>query len=166
MKELLKKNQYEITVASIIGFIVSFLVCAYFGWRDVLNYLFSPDGENVGEVFRMPPTYTIVCFVFLAILIGVAVLGYVLKSKVLVLLSAAYELLFILSFIMLAVFVSMLESGEASETVMSIMEYLLAFVLIPVYGSIWTINGLFFLIFIPLVIFNIVAVVKVFKTKK
>lgn len=166
MKELLKKNQSAITVASIIGFIVSFLVCAYFGWRDVLNYLFSPDGENVGEVFRMPPTYTIVCFVFLAILIGVAVLGYALKSKVLVLLSAAYELLFILSFIMLAVFVSMLESGEASETVMSIMEYLLAFVLIPVYGSIWTINRLFFLIFIPLVIFNIVAVVKVFKTKK
>lgn len=166
MKELLKKNQSAITVASIIGFIVSFLVCAYFGWRDVLNYLFSPDGENVGEVFRMPPTYTIVCFVFLAILIGVAVLGYALKSKVLVLLSAAYELLFILSFIMLAVFVSMLESGEASETVMSILEYLLAFVLIPVYGSIWTINGLFFLIFIPLVIFNIVAVVKAFKTKK
>ncbi len=166
MKDFLKKNQSTITIASIVAFVVSFLVCAYFGWRDVLNYLFSPSGENVGEVFKMPYTYTVVCFIFLAILIGVAVLGFVAKNKVLVLLSAGYEVLFILAFIMLAVFVSMLESGEASATVMSILEYLLAFALIPVYGSIWTINRLFFLIFVPLVVFNIVAIVKAFKTKK
>ena len=166
MDNILTKNKKSITVVSVILFIASFFVCAYFGWRDVLNYLFSPSGENVGEVFKMPPTYTVVCFIFLAILIGVAVLGYVLKSKVLVLISAAYELLFIVAFIMLAVFVSMLESGEASETVMSILEYLLAFVLIPVYGSIWTINRLFFLVFIPLVVFNIVAIVRAFKIKK
>ena len=166
MKEVLNKNRSTIKIVSIVAFVVSFLVCAYFGWRDVLNYLFSPSGENVGEVFKMPPTYTIVCFVFLAILIGVAVLGYVLKSRTLVLLSASYELIFILAFIMLAAFVSMLDSGNASETLMSVFEYVLAFVLIPVYGSIWTINGLFFLIFIPLVVFNIVAIVKAFKTKK
>lgn len=166
MNEFLNKNRSAIKIVSIVAFAVSFLVCAYFGWRDVLNYLFSSSGENVGELLIMPPTYTIACFVFLAVLIGVAVLGYVLKSRTLVLLSAAYELLFILSFIMLAAFVSMIESGESSATLISIFEYVLAFVLIPVYGSIWTINQLFFLIFIPLVIFNIIAIVKAFRTKK
>ncbi len=166
MKEFFNKNKTALTVVSIITFAVSFLVCAYFGRRDVLNYLFSPTGENIGEVFKMPPTYTAVCFAFLAVMIGITVLGFFMKSKVLSLIPAVYEFIFILAFVLLAAFTSLLVSGEASQTVMDIIEYFLVFALIPVYGTIWTINGLFFIIFIPLVIFNIVAIVKAFKKQK
>ena len=163
MDKVKQKNKIITNFSAVAVFVVSYVLCAVFGWIDVVKTLFDPSGDNVGEVFKMPPTYTIVCFLFVAVLCAFVIFGIKLKSRLMVLFAATYELLFVISFILLVAFVS---GNITNETLFNVIMYFLTAVLLPVYGVIWNINRLFFLIFIPLVILTIVALVKVFKKNK
>lgn len=143
-----------------ILFLLTFGVCALFGWRDVVNGLFAPSGENVGELLKMPIAYTIVCFVFLVVLCVMVVLGTITHSKVNLWISGIYMLLFVAGFI----FLSALATGNiTNEGLYNIVTYFLTVVLIPVYGAIWHMNFLFFIVLIPLFVINIVGLVKSYK---
>ena len=157
------QNKQKVEIVSTAAFIISFILCAVFGWFDVINYLFSSNGENVGKLFEMPLTYTIVCFLFVAVLCAIVILGYVFKSKLLVIIALSYELLFILAFVLLGVFST---GNITSQGLYDLVSYLLAFALIPVYSVIWNLNLLFFIIFIPLTIYTVYAFVRVFKKSK
>lgn len=163
MEKVKQKNKLLTNIAAVAVFLISYAICAVFGWIDVVKTLFDPSRDNVGEVFKMPPTYTIVCFLFVAILCAFVIFGITLKSKLMVLLAASYELIFIISFLLLVVFAT---GNITNESLFDIVMYFLTATLLPVYGVIWNINRLFFLIFIPLFILTIVALVKVFKKKK
>ncbi len=163
MDKVKQKNKIITNISAVAVFVVSYVLCAVFGWLDVVKTLFDPSGDNVGEVFKMPPTYTIVCFLFVAALCAFVIFGIKLKSRLMVLFAATYELLFVISFILLGAFVS---GNITNETLFDVIMYFMTAVLLPVYGVIWSINLLFFLIFIPLLILTIVALVKVFKKKK
>ena len=163
MDKVKQKNKIITNISAVAVFVVSYVLCAVFGWIDVVKTLFDPSGDNVGEVFKMPPTYTIVCFLFVAVLCAFVIFGIKLKSRLMVIFAATYELLFVISFILLGAFVS---GNITNETLFDVIMYFLTAVLLPVYGVIWSINLLFFLIFIPLFILTIVALVKLFKKKK
>lgn len=163
MEQLKKRNILIANITAIASFVVTFVLCAVFGWIDVVGYLFSPSGENIGQVFKMPPTYTIVCLLFFAVLCALVIFGIILKNKLMCLLAASYELIFIIAFILWGLFVM---GNITNETVFTAVMYFLTAVFIPVYGIIWHIGALIFLLFIPLVIANIVGIVKAFKKKK
>lgn len=163
MEKIKKRNKIITNTAAVAVFVISFAVCAVFGWIDVINTLFSADGDNLGELLVMPHTYTVVCFLFLGVLCALVIFGYIYKNKLMLMLAAGYEVLFLLSFVLLG----LLSAGSVNNgTLSTIVTYFVSAVLIPVYGVIWNINWLFFVIYIPLLIFNIVAIVKVFKNKK
>ena len=158
MKKADKINIFDIVLP--ILFLLSFGACALFGWRDVVNGLFAPSGENVGELLKMPLAYTLVCFVFLIVLCAMVILGIIKRSKVNLWISAIYMLLFVAGFI----FLGALATGNiTNEALYNIVTYFLTAVLIPMYGVIWQMNFFFFLIFIPLFIVNIVGLVKSYK---
>lgn len=163
MEQLKKRNLLIANITAVASFVVTFVLCAVFGWIDVIGYLFSPSGENVGQVFKMPPTYTIVCFLFFAVLCALVIFGIILKNKLMCLIAASYELIFIIAFILLGLFAT---GNITNETVYAVVTYFLTAVLIPVYGVIWHLNVFFFLLFIPLVVANIVGIVKAFKKKR
>ncbi len=163
MEKVKQKNMVLTTVATVAVFVISYTLCAVFGWIDVINNLFDPSGNNVGEVFEMPPTYTIVCFLFVAVLCAFVIFGIKLKSRLMVLFAATYELLFIVSFVLLGSFAT---GNITNQTLFNIIMYFMTVVLLPVYGVIWNIALLFFLIFIPLLILTVIALVKVFKKQK
>ena len=149
-------------IFSLIAFVVIFGLCAVFGWIDVVNNLFSPSADNLGDVFKMPLTYTIVSFLFLAVLICLVVLGSVVKSRTMLLLAGVYQLLFIIAFIFLYVLTS---GNVTSKALYDFITYFLTVVLIPVYGAVWHLNLWFFLIFIALIIGDVIGIVKTFKSK-
>ncbi len=158
MKKTDKINIFDIVLP--ILFLLSFGACALFGWRDVVNGLFAPSGENVGELLKMPAAYTFVCFLFLLVLCAMVILGTVKRSKVNLWISGIYMLLFVTGFI----FLGALATGNiTNEALYNIVTYFLTVVLIPMYGVIWQINLLFFLLFVPLFIVNIVGLVKCYK---
>lgn len=163
MESFALKHKPTLNSASVILFVLSYIVCGVFGWLDVIMDLFKVDSSNIGMKLVMPVTYSIVCFAFFALLIALAVFGLLLKNKVMVFLSLTYEVLFVVSFALLGVFtVGSIESVE----VFKILTYVLCFMLVPVYGAIWHLRAIFFLIFIPLIIFGIVSAVKVCKKAK
>ena len=145
MEKVKQKNKLLTNIAAVAVFLISYAICAVFGWIDVVKTLFTPSGDNVGEVFKMPPTYTIVCFLFVAVLCAFVIFGITLKSKLMVLLAASYEFLFIISFSLLALFAT---GNVTNSTLYDVVMYFLTATLLPVYGVIWNINRLFFLIFI------------------
>ncbi len=163
MKSFALKHKSTLNSASVVLFVLSYIVCGIFGWLDVIMDLFNVNSSNIGEKLIMPITYSIVCFVFFALLIALTVFGLLLKNKVMVFLSLTYEVLFVVSFALLGVFtVGSIESAE----VFKILTYVLCFMLVPVYGVIWHLRVIFFLIFIPLIIFGIISAVKVCKKVK
>lgn len=163
MESFALKHKPTLNSASVVLFVLSYVVCVIFGWLDVIMDLFNVNSSNIGEKLKMPITYSIVCFAFFALLIALAVFGLLLKNKVMVFLSLTYEVLFVVSFALLGVFaVGSIESVE----VFKILTYVLCFMLVPVYGVIWHLRAIFFLIFIPLIIFGIVSAVKVCKKAK
>ncbi len=165
-EEIKKVNTYkvrEFNAVAIILFIVTFGLCAVFGWLDVVDYLVNDSSLNRAEPFVMPIRYTVICAVFTALIIALAAVGMKIRSKLMVVLSAVYQCIFILSFIVLAFFAT---GGITNQTLYYAAIYALTAVLLPVYGLIWKIGAYFFLIFIPLVIFTAVAVVKTFKKLK
>ena len=161
--DFMKKTNNKIKIIDIVFpilFLLTFGACALFGWRDVVNGLFAPSGENVGELLKMPIAYTIVCFVFLVVLCVMVILGTIKRSKVNLWISGIYMLLFVAGFI----FLTALATGNiTNEGLYNIVTYFLTVVLIPVYGAIWQMNMLFFLLLIPLFIINIVGLVKSYK---
>lgn len=163
MDAVRKRNVIITNTLAVAVFSVSFAVCAVFGWIDVIKYLFSVDGQNIGQVLMMPLTYSVVCFLFVAVLCALVIFGYIFKNKLMLLLAAGYELMFLMSFILLG----LLSTGNVTNsTLYDILTCMITAVLIPVYGVIWNVNWLFFAIYIPLAVFNIIAIVKVFKKKR
>ena len=110
----------------------------------------------------MPTTYTVVSFVFFAVICAIVILGFIFKNKIMVFLAFFYQILFLLSFVMLGVFAT---GNVTVEGLYSFLTYLLTFTLLPVYGVIWNINFYFFILFIPLMVFNIIAIVKICRKK-
>lgn len=163
MESFALKHKLTLNSASVVLFVLGYIVCGIFGWLDVIKDLFNVNGSNMGEKLKMPITYSIVCFLFFALLIALAVFGLLLKNKLMVFLSLGYEVLFVISFALLGVFAM---GNIESATLFKILTYVLCFMLIPVYGVIWHLRGIFFLIFIPLIIFGIISAIKVCKKPK
>ncbi len=161
MNKFAEKNKTSLGVVSAITFVISYGLCALFGWLDVVNNLFSTDG--LGQPLKMPVTYTLISFLFFAIIIALVIFGFVFKNKAMLLISFFYNLLFVLSFVLLMAFAT---GNVTDDSLYSLLTYLLTFTLLPVYGVIWNIRFLFIVIFIPLLIFNIIAVVRAFKRSK
>jgi hypothetical protein len=90
------------------------------------------------------------------------VLGQIFKNKVLLLTAAAYQVLLLLSVLMLL----LLMNADVSEALYTVLLWVLIILFAPVYGAIWQLGAFFFLVFIPLIIVNIVFVVKLFKSDK
>ena len=160
MGDFAEKNNASLGVVSAVVFLISYGLCAFFGWRDVVNTLFNP--VNLGQPMKMPTTYTVVSFVFLAVICAIVILGFIFKNKIMVFLAFFYQILFLLSFVMLGVFAT---GNVTVEGLYSFLTYLLTFTLLPVYGVIWNINFYFFILFIPLMVFNIIAIVKICRKK-
>lgn len=163
MEEVKRRNKIITDVAAVVIFVLSFAVCAVLGRIKVIDNLFSASGDNLGETLEMSPTYSIVCFLFVAVLCVLAVFGLMLKNKLMVLLSITYEALLLLSFISLGLFAT---GNIENQTLYRIVMYVITVILAPVYGVIWNINMFFFVIYVPLVAFNIFAVIRVFKSNK
>ncbi len=161
MESFALKHKSTLNSASVILFIFGYLACGVSGWFNIQK-LFRVN-NNAGELLKMPITYSIICFLFLTLLIALAVFGYILKNKIMIFLALGYEFFFLVAFALLGIFAS---GNIVNKTVYDILLWTLSFVLIPVYGTIWHLNAFFFLIYIPLLIFGIVSVFKVYKKKK
>lgn len=158
MNKISEKNEKILNAAAVALFVLCFAACAFFGNRDVLGTLFTEIG--IGEPLKMPFSYTTVCFLFFGLLVALAVVGFIIKSRLMLFLSGVYELLFIAAFVMLGFAATGNISGEGFFKAVT---YAVTAVLIPVYGVIWSINLFFFVLFVPLFVFNVVAIVKTFK---
>ena len=147
---------------SIIVFVIAFALCAFFGWRDVVNNLFSPSADNLAEGLKMPVTYAIISFIFLAVLCCFVIVGTLIKSKTMLFIAGTYQLLFILGFVLLGV----LSAGNiTNKGLYDIVVYFLTAVLIPAYGAIWHLNLWFFLYLIVLLFVNVFGLIKAYKSK-
>lgn len=163
MESFALKHKPTLNSASVVLFVLSYVVCGIFGWLDVIMDLFNVNSSNIGEKLIMPITYSIVCFVFFALLIALEVFGLLLKNKLMVFLSLGYSVLFMISFALLGVFAT---GNVESVTLFKILTYVLSFMMIPVYGVIWHLGPIFLLFFAFLIIFGIVSAVKVCKKPK
>ena len=159
MESFALKYKTRLNVISVAVFFIIYAVCGVFGWFDVIIGAFA----TVGATVKMPLTYAISSFVFLAVMIALAVLGLLLKNKVMVLLPFCYQALLIVSFFLLGVFAT---SNVTNLTVYKLLIYALSAILVPVYGAAWLLRFVIFIILIPLFIFGIVSIVAVFKKPK
>lgn len=156
-----KRKDLIANVAAVLLFLVTYGLCVLFGWLDIANGLFTSTGENVGEVFETPIAYTLICLLFFAVMYALAVMGIKLKNKVMVLLPLLYEVILILSIVMLAFYAT---GGIENETLFGIVGWVLVFGLAPAFGPMWSLSvWLVILMVIALIIATIVGLVKVFK---
>lgn len=161
MKKNLKEINILLNVLGLFAFIVSFGGALFAFGFDYIKSLLSNNGFlNINVT--MPASVSVWSFVFLAVLIAMVVLGQIFKNKVLLLTAAAYQVLLLLSVLMLL----LLMNADVSEALYTVLLWVLIILFAPVYGAIWQLGAFFFLVFIPLIIVNIVFVVKLFKSDK
>ena len=163
MESFALKHKPTLNAASVILFVLSYIVCGIFGWLDVIKDLFNVNGSNMGTKLVMPITYSIVSFLFFGLLIAFAVFGLLLKNKLMVFLSFGYQVLFVISFALLGVFAT---GNIESVKIFKLLTYVLSFIMIPVYGVIWHLGPIFLLLFACLIVFGLVSVIKVCKKHK
>lgn len=143
-------------IAAVAVFALSYFVCAFCGYK-YLNV-----GGNIGELLKIPAYYSISCCVFVAVLAALTVFGYIYKNRLMLFLAAGFELVFILGFAMLA----FSASGAIGNDILNTAAVVASTVaIIPVYGVIWHINWLFFVLFAVITVFDIVAIIKISKRK-
>ncbi len=156
------KHKSTLTSGSVVLFALLYVLCGVFGWFDIIQDLFKVD-NNAGQQLVMPLSYAVVSILFFVFLIALAVFGYLFKNKVMIFLSFGYNALFIISFVLLGLFAT---GNITNQTFYNILNYALFAFLVPVYGVIWYLGPLFFLLFIPLIIFGIISIVKAYKKPK
>lgn len=156
-----KRKDLIANITAVLLFLITYGLCVLFGWLDIANGLFTPTGENVGEKFGNPVVYTLFCLLFFAVLYVLSIIGIKLKNKIMVLLPLLYEVILILSIVMLAFYAT---GGIENETLFGIVGWVLVFGLAPAFGPMWTLSvWLVILMVIVLIIVTIVGLVKVFK---
>ncbi len=156
------KHKSTLTAGSVVLFVITYILCGVFGWFDVIMDLFKIN-NNAGSLMVMPVAYSVISFIFLALLIALSVFGFIFKNKVMIFLALCYEVLFAVTFALLGVFAT---GGIENVTVYKVLIYSLSVSLAPIYGVIWYMGAFFFLILIPLLVFGIVSAVKVCKKPK
>lgn len=143
-------------VTAVAIFALSYLICVFCGYK-YLNV-----GGNIGELLKIPAYYSISCYVFVAVLAALAVFGCIYKNRLMLFLAAGYELVFILGFAMLA----FSATGAIGNDILNTAAVVASTVaIIPVYGVIWHINWLFFVLFAAITVFGVVAIIKALKRK-
>ena len=156
-----KRKDLIANITAVLLFLITYGLCVLFGWLDIANGLFTPTGENVGEKFGNPVVYTLFCLLFFAVLYVLSIMGIKLKNKIMVLLPLLYEVILILSIVMLAFYAT---GGIENETLFGIVGWVLVFGLAPAFGPMWSLSvWLVILMVIVLIIVTIVGLVKVFK---
>ena len=150
------------TVIGVVGFIGSFAASLLvFGFGYIKDQL-SNDGFWGIEI-KEPVGLAVTSLIFIVVLIALTVLGHILKNKVLLLLSASYQLLLVLALLMLVI-VEL--CGITNETLFTVLMWVLVTLLAPIFGSVSVLGTFFFIVFIPLVIATTVFTVKALKKEK
>lgn len=163
--EWLKKNKKLLSyAAAFLAFFATYAGCIVMGWHDVVNLLFPSSGENIAEHFEIPVYSLLLSLLFYLVMYILAIVGIKTKNKVMVFLPLLYEIIFVLSFVMFAVFSA---GGIGGETLYNIVYWVLIFALAPSFGTMWSLPLILFVIMIiTLIILTIVGIVKTFKKPK
>ena len=163
--ESLKNNKNLVAnIVSILVFLCTDAGCIVLGWLEIYEGLFTPTGDNVGETFETPVLYLLMCVAFYVAMYVLAILGIKFRNRVMAALPFAYSVIFIIAFVMLAVFVF---GGIGEGTFYNIVEWVLVIALAPSFGAMWTLPLLLFvLMYVGLLVVSIVAMVKAFKRSK
>ncbi len=164
MDSLKKRNDLIAGVSAIAAFIVTYGLCIWLGYIEIINGLFTSTGENIGEVFETPIAYVLICLLFFAVMYALVILGIKLKNKIMVILPLLYEIVLVVSIVLLGIYAT---GGIENETLFGIVEWVLVFAIAPIYGSLWSLPTVFVIIMaLVLIILNIYGLVKVFKKDK
>lgn len=150
--------------AAFLAFFATYAGCIIMGWFEIIQGLFPDSGENVAEAFENPIFSLLLCLLFYLVMYVLAIVGIKTKNKVMVVLPLLYEIIFILSFVMLGIFAS---GGIEAGILYNIVKWILIIALAPSFGAMWSLPlALFVIMVIALIILTIVGMVKAFKKPK
>lgn len=150
------------TVLGVVGFVASLTASLLvFGFGYIKDQL-SHNGF-LGIEIKEPASVIATSLIFMAVLIALTVLGRVFKNKVLLLLSASYQLLLLMALLMLVIFML---CEITSESLYTALMWVLITLLAPIFGSVSALGSFFFVVFVPLMIVTAVFTVKALKREK
>ena len=158
---LSKKTNNIITIASILSFVALFVASVLTFWKYVIDKLSS--ATNFGVPLDVSVGYIVISFVFVAVLIALSVVGFLLRNKYLVLVSFGYQLLLVFGLIILVFFVG----GQiANQSLYTFLLWTLMVLVAPIFGAALELGGWFVGVLLVLFIATIVFLVLIFKRKK
>jgi hypothetical protein len=163
MDAVKRKNQIITNITAVGVFIVCLAVNFIFFWFDVIK-----DGFLSGEgILNQVPVVSIrsivISTVFIAVMCVYNIFGWMLRNRLMVLLTAGYECLLLLGIVLLAFL-----AGGAIEnaTFYNAVLWMVFAVISPVYGFLWMAGSWAFAVFIPLFIFSIIIFIKLCQANK
>ena len=115
-----------------------------------------------GTAMDVSAVYLISSFLFLAVLIALNVVGFILKNKYLLIITAVYQLLLVVALVLLVFLVN----GQIDNAgLYNVLMWVLMVLVAPIFGTVWELGSLFFLVFGALVVLTVVFAIIFHKRK-
>lgn len=154
------KSKNIITIGLLLLFVVSFVGSVVSFWFDGINKWLNVD--QFGTPIEVSNFLLIISLIFIFSLLALTVVGFIFKNKTLLYTVFGYQMLFIISVILLVFFVG----GQVDNpTLYNILMWALFILLAPVFGVTWIFGTWSIGIFIVLIILNTIALVSVSKSR-
>lgn len=161
MKTDIKKINKAATVISVLAFIAAFAASLALFWKYVIDA--SLNQTMQGVALDVSGVYIAASFIFFALLFAISIVGFLLKNKYMLLLSAAYQVLLIIGILLLTFMVG----GQiGNEALYEVLMWVLMVLVAPVYGAVWILGSWFIALFAALFIATVVFIVFTFRKKK
>ncbi len=161
MDKVIKRNKLITNITSVLVFLAGLITCEVLFLKNIILEVIP--STPIGQEVKIPIVYTVFSVLFVAILFLLIIFGYKLKNKLMVCLSAGFQLVFVIGFVLFIVFSL---GVSLDENMVNILLYVIALILAPICGFVWF-AGIFSLVVLgALLIATVVIMFKVFKRNK
>ena len=160
MKNENMKVNRTVTVVSVVVFFAAFAASVALFWKYVIDVFLNQT--MFGTAMDVSAVYLISSFLFLAVLIALNVVGFILKNKYLLIISAVYQLLLVVALVLLVFLVN----GQIDNAgLYNVLMWVLMVLVAPIFGTVWELGSWFFLVFGALVVLTVVFAIIFHKRK-
>lgn len=161
MDKVIKRNKLIANLVSVFVFVASLAVCEFLFWNNFILDAFH--STPIGQEVKMPIVYTVFSVLFVAILFLLLIFGYKLKNKLMISLSACFQAVFIIGFLLFILFSL---GGITNESLMVAVSGSISAIIAPVYGFIWFAGVVSLVVFLVLFVLTFIILFKFLKKKR